>query len=33
MGTVSYGGSLCGLPGAPTVYSRVSASLGFINGM
>lgn len=33
VGTVSYGGSLCGLPGAPTVYSRVSASLGFINGV
>jgi trypsin len=32
VGTVSYGGALCGLPGAPTVYSRVSASLDFING-
>jgi trypsin len=31
VGTVSYGGSLCGLPAAPTVYSRVSASLDFIN--
>ena len=31
VGTVSYGGALCGLPAAPTVYSRVSASLGFIN--
>jgi secreted trypsin-like serine protease len=31
VGTVSYGGALCGLPGAPTVYSRVSASLDFIN--
>jgi secreted trypsin-like serine protease len=33
VGTVSYGGSLCGLPGAPTVYSWVSATLGFINGV
>jgi trypsin len=32
VGTVSYGGALCGLPGAPTVYSRVSSSLDFING-
>lgn len=32
VGTVSYGGALCGLPAAPTVYSRVSASLDFING-
>ncbi len=32
VGTVSYGGALCGLPAAPTVYSRVSTSLGFING-
>jgi secreted trypsin-like serine protease len=32
IGTVSYGGALCGLPGAPTVYSRVSSSLAFING-
>ena len=31
VGTVSFGGSLCGLPAAPTVYSRVSSSLGFIN--
>jgi trypsin len=31
MGTVSYGGALCGLPAAPSVYSRVSASLDFIN--
>jgi trypsin len=31
VGTVSYGGALCGLPAAPTVYSRVSASLDFIN--
>ncbi len=30
-GTVSYGGALCGLPAAPTVYSRVSSSLDFIN--
>jgi trypsin len=32
VGTVSYGGALCGLPAAPTVYSRVSSSLGFITG-
>ena len=32
VGTVSYGGALCGLGAAPTVYSRVSASLDFING-
>jgi trypsin len=31
VGTVSYGGALCGLPAAPTVYSRVSASVDFIN--
>jgi secreted trypsin-like serine protease len=31
VGTVSYGGALCGLPAAPSVYSRVSASLDFIN--
>jgi trypsin len=31
VGTVSYGGALCGLPASPTVYSRVSASLDFIN--
>jgi trypsin len=31
VGTVSFGGSLCGLPAAPTVYSRVSSSLDFIN--
>ena len=31
VGTVSYGGSLCGLPAAPTVYSRVASSLDFIN--
>ena len=30
VGTVSFGGALCGLPGAPTVYSRVSSSLDFI---
>ncbi len=30
VGTVSFGGALCGLPAAPTVYSRVSASLDFI---
>ena len=27
LGTVSFGGALCGLPAAPSVYSRVSASL------
>jgi trypsin len=32
VGTVSFGGALCGLPAAPTVYSRVSSSLDFING-
>jgi secreted trypsin-like serine protease len=32
VGTVSFGGALCGLPSAPSVYSRVSASLGFIEG-
>jgi secreted trypsin-like serine protease len=32
VGTVSYGGALCGLPAAPTVYSRVSSSFDFING-
>ena len=31
VGTVSFGGALCGLAGAPTVYSRVSSSLDFIN--
>jgi trypsin len=31
VGTVSFGGSLCGLPAAPTVYSKVAASLDFIN--
>jgi secreted trypsin-like serine protease len=31
VGTVSFGGALCGLPAAPTVYSRVSSSLAFIN--
>jgi trypsin len=30
VGTVSFGGALCGLPAAPTVYSRVSASIDFI---
>jgi trypsin len=30
VGIVSYGGSICGIPGAPTVYSRVSAGLDFI---
>ena len=31
VGTVSYGGALCGLAATPTVYSRVSSSLDFIN--
>ncbi len=31
VGTVSFGGALCGLPAAPTVYSRVSSSLDFID--
>jgi trypsin len=31
IGTVSFGGALCGLPAAPTVYSRVATSLDFIN--
>jgi trypsin len=31
VGTVSYGGALCGLPAAPTVYSRVASSVDFIN--
>ena len=31
VGTVSFGGALCGLPASPTVYSRVSSSLDFIN--
>lgn len=30
VGTVSFGGALCGLPSAPSVYSRVSASFDFI---
>ena len=32
VGTVSYGGALCGLPANPTVYSKVAASVDFING-
>jgi secreted trypsin-like serine protease len=32
VGTVSYGGAFCGLGAAPTVYSRVSDSLAFIQG-
>jgi trypsin len=32
VGTVSYGSSICGFSGSPTVYSRVSDSLDFING-
>ncbi|MFL5908007.1 MAG: S1 family peptidase [Solirubrobacterales bacterium] len=31
VGTVSFGGALCGLGAAPTVYSRVSAGIDFIN--
>jgi trypsin len=31
VGIVSYGGAFCGLPAAPTVYSRVSAGLDFID--
>ena len=31
VGTVSYGGALCGLPASPSVYSRVATSLDFIN--
>jgi trypsin len=31
VGTVSFGGALCGLPAAPTVYSEVATSLDFIN--
>jgi secreted trypsin-like serine protease len=31
VGIVSYGGPLCGLAAAPTVYARVAASLDFIN--
>ncbi len=30
IGTVSFGGAFCGLGAAPTVYSRVADSLGFI---
>jgi secreted trypsin-like serine protease len=30
VGIVSFGGAFCGLPAAPTVYSRVSAGLDFI---
>jgi secreted trypsin-like serine protease len=30
VGTVSFGSSICGFSGAPTVYSRVSDSLAFI---
>src|SRR5215204_2193700 len=30
VGTVSYGGALCGLPAAPTVYSKVASSVDFI---
>ena len=31
VGTVSFGGALCGLPAAPSVYSDVASSLNFIN--
>jgi secreted trypsin-like serine protease len=31
VGTVSFGGALCGLPAAPSVYSKVATSLDFIN--
>jgi secreted trypsin-like serine protease len=31
VGTVSFGGALCGLPATPTVYSKVASSLDFIN--
>jgi trypsin len=31
IGTVSFGGALCGLPAEPSVYSRISSSLDFIN--
>jgi trypsin len=31
VGTVSFGGALCGLPAAPTVYSKVASSLDFID--
>lgn len=30
IGLVSFGGSICGIPGAPTVYSRVGAGADFI---
>ncbi|MGH2984290.1 MAG: S1 family peptidase [Solirubrobacterales bacterium] len=33
VGIVSYGGPLCGLAAAPTVYARVSASLDFIKAL
>lgn len=32
IGIVSFGGAICGLPGAPTVYSRVASGLDFIAG-
>jgi trypsin len=32
IGIVSFGGAICGLPGAPTVYSRVASGLDFISG-
>ena len=32
VGTVSFGGPVCGYAPTPTVYSRVSDSLGFIQG-
>ena len=32
IGIVSFGGAICGIPPAPTVYSRVASGLGFIAG-
>lgn len=32
IGIVSFGGAICGIPGAPTVYSRVASGLDFIAG-
>ena len=33
VGTVSFGGALCGLSGTPAVYSRISSSVDFIKGV
>jgi trypsin len=30
IGIVSFGGAICGIPGAPTVYSRVASGLDFL---